>query len=50
MSVPSRKPMLTRAESAVALADSVSIPLIVLSESSSGRTIRRSTSSGEEEA
>ena len=49
MSVPSTKVMLTRAGSAEALADSVSMPLIVPSESSSGRTISRSTSSGEED-
>ena len=41
--------MRSRAESDVALADSVSMPLIVLSESSSGRTTSRSTSSGEDE-
>ena len=45
MSVPSRKVMLTVAWLADALADSLSMPLMVLSASSSGRTIRRSTSS-----
>ena len=49
MSVPLTKPMLNRPESAEALADSVSMPLMVLRLSSSGRTIVRSISSGEDE-
>ncbi len=49
MSVPSTKVMRTRAWLAEALADMVSMLLIVPRASSSGRTTSRSTSSGEEE-
>jgi hypothetical protein len=49
MSVPSTKVILTCASLAEALADIVSMLLIVPRASSRGRTISRSTSSGEEE-
>ncbi len=49
MSIPSRNVNETRPESELALADIVSMPLMVPSESSSGWTISRRTSSGEED-
>jgi tRNA A37 threonylcarbamoyladenosine synthetase subunit TsaC/SUA5/YrdC len=43
------KDSLTRAESAVAVAERVSMPLMVPKASSSGRTTSRSTSAGEDD-
>ena len=49
MSVPSKNVILTSARSDDAVADSVSIRLMVPNESSKGRTTSLSTSSGDEE-
>ena len=49
MSVPSTKLMLTDPSSAEAVADIVSIPLMVPRMSSRGRTMFRSVSSGDED-